>query len=263
MRYLKTILAGMAALMLVTLAAVQPVMAQDAAQDGAQDAAKNMRIVTTIELDPSQEKSWNKAWEDIVEMAGASGYPYEELVLQSRNTRWILTSIENYADIDAMLAARNAVYNANESRFKKALAKFDAATMTSHSFVTKFDPELSYIPEGSSPKPYAKIETYSYRAGKDDEMKAVLGDFKTLATELGKETAWYVYWNKIGSPGSSVTIVSTAANALEMAQNDAADDAKYGSREKDVEKIMDRFLAISLSPETETARVNPDWGMNP
>ena len=254
MKNLKTIMAGISALMLLMLGAVQPAMAQD--------DAKHMRMVSIIDLDPSQEKHWNAAWESIVAMAAESEYPYSEFVGSHRNQRFIITSLSNFADVDGMIAARNAVAEAQGDKFQEAIAAMDAAEITSQSFFSRHDPELSYYPEGDAPEAYAEIETYYYRAGKTDEMKAVIADFKALAAEVEAPNGFGVFWNNIGSEGSSVTIVSTGENAIDLAQESDVNNKLMGTQEEKMGEIFGRFLAISLSSETQHMTYKPEWSIN-
>jgi hypothetical protein len=254
---MKTILktaAACAALTMASLSVAQPAFAQN--------AEKNMRYIEVITVDPSKGMEWNKGWMGLNELVEGGDYPYTEVVLTHRNKRWILTPIENYAEIDAVISTRIKFAEKHGEKFDKAYGKMLGAEMDSHSFIARFDPELSYLPEGDSPESYSKVETYHYRASGGDEMKSILTDFKAIAEDVGSPNGYGVYWNGLGTNGHSVTIVSTGENELDLAQEDAADDKLMEGRKEDMDKLFARFVQVAQNSTTEFATLKPEMSMN-
>lgn len=228
----------------------------------AQDAEKNMRFIEVITVDPSKGMEWNEGWMGLNKMVAEGDYPFTEVVLSHRNKRWILTPIENFAEMDAVIAARNVFAEKNGKKFEKAFGKMQGAEMDSHSFMARFDPELSYLPDGDSRENYSKVETYYYRATGGEEMKSLLSDMKDLVKSAGSPNGYGVYWNGLGTNGNSVTIVSTGENALDLAQEDMSDDKLMEAQKEEMDKLFDRFFKIALNSTTEFATLKPEMSMN-
>lgn len=208
MKNIKKSAVGVAALLVIAAGAVQPAMAQD---------AKNMRMIERITVDPSKGMEWNEGWMGLNEMAEEGDYPYTEIVLTHRNNRWILTPIANFAELDDVMTTRDNFAKKHGDKFEDVFAKMQGAETDSHTFISRFDPELSYTPEGDALESYSQIETYWYRPGSGGEMSSIISNFKSIAKESGSPNGFDVYWNGLGQNGSSVTIVSTGENALDLA----------------------------------------------
>lgn len=254
MKFVKMTLASMAALLLSMVGMVQIASAQD--------DATNMRMISAFELVPAKAEKWNKGWAEIIKLADEHDYPYVEFVTSHQNMRWVITPISNYGDIDKVNAARGAVFKADEKAFADAIAKMDKATMNSQTFITRLDPDLSYAPEGAASGAYLKVDTYNFRHGKAKDVKEVLAGYKALATELNIEHGYQVFWNAIGSPGESVTIVSTSADALSMAKQTAAVDALLQTKPEKFKELFGGFVANLVSSEEQAMTFQPDWSMN-
>lgn len=227
----------------------------------AQDDEYTMSMISLFEIDPSKEKQFEEAWTTIRETAMANGYEYTDYVGGRRNERWIVTPLRNFADVDALFAARDAVSEAGGSKFEKALANFIGAMTNSHSFFVRDDDELSYWPEGYEPGPFMEIDTVYYRYGARDEMRAVLADYKALMEEKESPYGYQVSWDWIGAEGNSFTIVTYAENELALAEAKAAQDAMLEGDEE-AEALFERFLKVVTGSDTMHSVFNPDASIN-
>jgi hypothetical protein len=235
----------------VALAAL-PAVAQD---------EKSMSMISVMQLDPTKAEQFDHAWEDIREIAMENGYPYAELAGGWRNERWILTPLQNYAEVDAVFAAREAVSDAGGKKYKKAIANFLEAMVDSITFFTESDPELSYAPDGAPQGNFMEIDTFHFRYGTDDKMKSILADYKALMAEKAVPYGYQVSWDGIGSQGNSVTIVTYAQDAVAMAEANAAIEAMLDG-DDDAEAIFERYTNIATGSETIHSKFNPDASMN-
>ncbi|MEM9619886.1 MAG: hypothetical protein AAF936_18175 [Pseudomonadota bacterium] len=226
------------------------------AQDG-----PSMSMVTLLEVTPAKEQQFDSAWMTIKEIATENDYPYTEFVGGMRNERWIATPINSYADVDAVFAAREAVTEAGGKKYKKAIASFQDALMTSHTFFTQRDADLSYSPEGSEPGPFMEIDSFQYQYGADEEMESILADYKALMESKQSPYAYEVNWDGLGVEGNSITIISFAENAVAMAQANAAINEMLEGDEA-AEALFARFLAISGGSETMHSVFNPEATIN-
>ena len=241
--------------MLATIAVPQAL-----AHDEDSSAGKNMRMISVIKLKPTMEKDWANAWATMREIAEDNDYPHTEFVMSHRNTRWIITPIANFSEVDEVFKNRQAL--GKSARFEKAYGTFTKSMMNSSAFFTRHDPELSYNPEGHVMQAYFEIDSYQFKPEAEDKMRSVIADYKTFNEKHESPYGYDVYWNSVGSPGASVTVVSTAKNALEMAKNDAAGDEMMAKNEKEAGAIFARFLEIAMGSQTEYATFKPDMSMN-
>lgn len=227
----------------------------------AQDNAHTMNMVSLFDLDPAKEKQFDEAWSAIRDIALENGYEYTEFVGGYRNQRWIVTPLKNYADVDALMAARDAVGEAGGKKFDKALAKFYGAMTNSHAFFTHDDNELSYWPNGAPSGTFMEIDSYDFDYGATDEMRAILADWKALMEEKESPYGYQVSWDGIGAPGNSVTIITYADNAVAMAEANAAVNAMIEG-DKKAEALFARFLEINTGSETAYGHFNAEASMN-
>jgi len=226
----------------------------------ADDGAKNMRMISVIDVNPAMAKEWGEAWTAVREIAIEKGYPHELHVATHRNRRWFINSIENFAGVDAIFASREEVNEKGGKKFEKALAKLQGAELSARTFFSRYDPELSYSPEGAAGGTSLEIDTFSYRIGKGAEMKALLEDYKQLVESKGIAYGYQVFWNGIGTEGNSVTFVSNGESQLALAQANADFNATFEGDE-DLAAIFESFLQISLSSETEHATIKPEMSI--
>ncbi|NOX84174.1 MAG: hypothetical protein GXP06_14550 [Alphaproteobacteria bacterium] len=231
---------------------VLPAVAQD---------EKSMSMISVMQLDPSKAKQFDDAWGNIREIAMENGYPYAELAGGWRNERWILTPIKNYAEVDAVFAAREAVSDAGGKKYKKAIANFVGAMVDSITFFTVGDPELSYTPDGAPQGNFMEIDTFRFRYGAEDEMKSILVDYKALMEGKAVPYGYQVSWDGIGSQGNSVTIVTYAQNAVAMAEANAAIEAMLDG-DDEADAIFERYTNIATGSETIHSLFDPDASMN-
>jgi len=248
MTFFKNVIAGVAASLMMIPAAI------------AQDEGGGMSMISLIEVDPSKSDQYDDAWKTIRHIAMHNEYPYMEIVGGYRNQRWIVTPVKNFADVDAVFAARNAVSDAGGKKFEKALEKFTSAQTSSHTFFTTEDKELSYAPEGAAQGNYMEIDTIYYRYGARDKMRKALADYKALMEEKNSPYGYGVSWDGIGSIGNSVTIISMAENAVAHAEADTAINAMLEG-DATWEGILADFLAINTGSETVRTSFNPEASM--
>lgn len=221
-----------------------------------------MSMVSLFEIDPAKTEQFDEAWSVIQKAAEESDYPYSDYVGGWRNQRWIATPLKNYADVDALMAARQSVMDAGGRKLKRALADFYDAMTNSHAFMTKDDHELSYTPDGAASGPFMEIDTFYYRYGQDDEMREILAAYKALSETKGVPYQYHVNWDTLGAQGNSVTLISYAENAVAMAEQNAAIRAMM-DEDSDYKALFARFTAISTGSETMHTMYNPEASINP
>lgn len=227
----------------------------------ADDHEASMSMISLFETDPAKTEQFDDAWKVIQKAAHKHGYSYSDFVGGSRNERWIVTPLKNYADVDAVMAARQSVMEAGGRKVEKALESFYDAITNSHTFFTKDDPELSYWPDSNAPGPYMEIDTFHYRYGAQDEMRDLLADYKALSESKNVPYGYQVSWDTLGAEGNSVTLVSYAANPVAMAEQNAAINEMMDDDEA-FQAIFERFLAINTGSETMHTWFNPDASIN-
>lgn len=247
-----SLLKSIVAVIVAASFAVTSVFAQD---------EPTMSVVSLFEVTPSKEKQFDDAWMAIKEIAVENDYPYTEFVGGYRNERWIVTPIKNFADLDAVFEARNAISEAGGKKFDKAIAKFNDALMNSHTFFTKPDNELSYYPDGAPTGSFMEIDTFYYQYGKDKEMKEILAAYKALMEQKESPYAYQVNWDLIGSQGNSITIISYAESPVAMAETNAAMNAMLEG-DDEASDLFARFLAISTGSNTMHSNFNMDATIN-
>ncbi|NNC38030.1 MAG: hypothetical protein EX271_07115 [Acidimicrobiales bacterium] len=254
MKKLKPIASIWAVLFLALASLAQPAFAGD--------GAKAKYLVEMIEVNPATGSEWNDGWENLNSLAEEGDYPFRETVLVGQGKRWIVTKVDDYAGLDKLMMARDKYAKKHGKKFDRAIAKMDGATSNSDSFISALDDELSYRPEGQTRGAYTKIETHYFRAGSHEKMAKVGADFKALAASLDSPTGWDVWWNGVGSPGSSVTLISWADSPLAMAQADANDQKLFATKQKEVDAIVKDFTDILVRTTTEYAMFKPEMSMN-
>lgn len=228
----------------------------------ADDHEPSMSMVSLFEIDPAKTDQFDEAWKVIQKTAQESDYAYTDFVGGSRNERWIATPLKNFADVDAVMAARKSVMDAGGRKVEKALEAFYGAMTDSHTFFTRDDDELSYQPEGAEGGPFMEIETFYYRYGADDEMRDILSDYKALVASKNVPYGYQVSWDTIGAQGNSVTMISYAENAVALAEQNAAINAMLEG-DSAFEDLFARFLAINTGSDTMHTRYNPGASINP
>lgn len=227
----------------------------------AQDDEHAMSMISLFELDPSKGKQFDDAWMTIRDLAMSNGYEYTEYVGGWRNQRWIVTPLKNFADVDAVFAARDAVEEAGGKKFEKAIDNFVGAMTNSHTFFARDDSELSYWPEGYEPGPFMEIETFHYRYGTQDEMRAILAEYKALMEQKESPYGYQVSWDWIGAEGNSITFISYAEDAVALAEANAAIH-EMTKDDETFQALFDRFLKISTGSNTMYGVFNPEASIN-
>ena len=223
--------------------------------------APTMSMVSLMEVDPAQEEAFDDAWMTIKETAEANDYPYTEFVGGSRNMRWIVTPIENFAAVDAVFAARDAVEEAGGRKMEKALDTFAGALTNSHTFFVRYADDLSYQTDQDAGGPYMEIDTFYYRYGKQDEIKALFADYKALMEELNAPYSYNVSWDSLGTEGNSLTVITYAEDKVAMAERDAAMEALLKDNKK-AEALFARFRELATGSESMTGRMNMEASIN-
>ncbi|WP_411817119.1 hypothetical protein [Hyphococcus sp. DH-69] len=222
---------------------------------------RKMNMVSLFEIDPSKEEQFKEAWKVIRDTAIANDYAYTDYVGSWRNMHWMVTPLKNFADVDALWAARNAVEEKGGRKFERAMDDFLGAMTNSHTFFTIDDADLSYWPEGAEAGSYMEIDTFYYDYGKKDEMRELLADYKALMAEKDLPYPYQVSWDSLGTEGNSVTIISYAEDAVALAQSDAA-IAEAMEGDEMAESIFERYLSIATRSKTMRGKYHADISIN-
>lgn len=223
---------------------------------------RKMSMITTFEIAPEKTAQFKSAWETIRDTAEANDYPYTDMVGSWRNTHWMVTPLKNFADVDSLMAARDAVEKAGGKAFTKAVDNFVGSMTNSHTFFVMNDSELSYWPEGAEAGPFMEIDTFHFEYGAKDEMRAILSEYKALMAEMESPYPYQVSWDSIGTEGNSVTIVSYSEDAVTLAQANAAMSEMMDGNKKS-EALFDRYQKISTGTETMYGKYNAEASINP
>ena len=245
-------LAGMVAM----FAAGVTVNAEDAA------APPSLSMISEIHVDPAQEEQFDAAWKTIRDTAAENDYPYPTYAMKSRNKRWLITPMSNFADVDAVMAARKAVSDAGGKNFSKAEKTFNSAMMSVHTFFTRRDVDLSYRMDTMEGKSYIEVDTFYYKPGTKAEVKSLLAEYKEVMVEVDSPHGYEINWDGPGTKGPSFTIVTAVESPLALAERDAAMNKIFESNDK-MASIFERFLKVGAGSETMTAWFDAEASMLP
>lgn len=239
MKYFNTIIMSAVSAATLTFAAA-PAAAQD--QPG-------YFLIEQNETHPTKSEDYMKAWKTIVGHAKDQDYKFTTFVSRSGPRVSIATPLSSYADIDAMGAERDRVYEASGKSFEKAIESLNAATYSEKTFMVKHMPEISNPPSDADMETITmyEVSTIQIKPGKSSEFKEVLGKYKKglEKADLLGVAKYNVYSGGVGTNGAYY-FQSFANSAVDMAERNAKTDAMFADDEA-MQDLFGEFLAINSS----------------
>jgi len=169
-----------------------------------------LRLNTVLTLDASRMSDFDQSWAVLQRWASANTFPFYTPHSQIGNTRLLTTIIAAHGDIDTIQSFIARAMADPDADVKQAVGTILSSVESHRSYVTRYDPALSYSPPGSYVGGYHEVTTCTYAADKKPAVEQVLKDIKSLWARSKQKSAFHISWLGLGARGSGVEIRRSA-----------------------------------------------------
>ena len=110
----------------------------------------------------------------------------------------------------------------NSDRFNLIWDELNETLESYRFYVIKYDPDMSYVPDGSlwlEEAPYRKWNYFYFKPGSEEEVDQILAAWKNLYEQKGIDNGFRIFRGAIGIEQPSVIFTSWAKSPLEHHQN--------------------------------------------
>lgn len=194
-----------------------------------------MSFVEWTSVDPAHEEAYQEAWKEIRDMAVEMGYRFPTQMAQFRNQYYWITPISSYADLDAMFANRQKVYDEGGENFANAVNTLNNFTLDRQTWVSHYNSELSYLPTGAVPSEdwgHMDINIYEVKYGHGEDAEKLMRDIKALYSDLDIRSRYNVFESGIGERSNTLVVISYFKDPLDAAAAREATQAKLSASER-------------------------------
>ena len=218
-------------------------------------------LVQQSNLHPTKSEDFKDAWKTVLKHAKKHEYKYTTYVSKSGPRVSMATEMSSYADIDAVMADRNRVYEAGGREFEQAIKGLDAATHSESSFVVKHLPKISNPPSGEEMQSISMFELseINVEPGSSEKFMKIMGKYKAGLEKAGlaESSKYNIYAGGVGAR-ASYYFQSFADDKLDMAQQDAKVDSMF----KDSKAMQDLFADFQSIERPGSYSNSSDWNMS-
>lgn len=219
------------------------------------------------EVIPYKAEQYEAALKDFVKM-------FSDAKVESRSYNVVqgdyftYTSVIPVTDFDGLAKyfgmTPDVIKKIGEDKFDAQMKKFDGCYNTHRNYLMTLRNDLSYKPEYAlNPDDGINFRHFDYLyvvPGKEDEMAALLKEWKALYESKKIEEGYRVYIGSIGTEFGMVLFVQPAKSRTDWAILSDKQDEIFG---KDYQKLWEKTVAITQKFEHKNAMMRPDLSYRP
>lgn len=163
--------------------------------------------------------------------------------------------IDDMASLDNAYWAESAK-KLGDATLKNLFKDMNQYVESTQLLIYNMEAELSYMNPNTpyNGSDYRETTYYQFKAGSAEEVEELAKGYKKLYTDNALSGSFQVYRNLFGNQDEWV-VLDFAKSAKEMAENNAANNKKLGTKGQELQKKM---LSLLVSTNVVTGRFRPD-----
>jgi hypothetical protein len=172
-------------------------------------------------------------------------YPIDTYWTGDNHVLWRIP-IENFAEIDKMMAVSNKILEEHPEEYKAILDAFKGTYETSRMCVYALDYEYSMIAEEegeSEEENFIFFDIYYFKPGYEAEINAIFEESKAYMADKKVLQSWYAYWGWMGTDGPVMLSAATAKNARAFYEENAKAWEAWGEEGGKIKQKMMKYVS--------------------
>ena len=214
-----------------------------------QEEAKRYQMFMVIDelVHPSMKTEYYEAGKKWIAFMKEHEYPYPiDTYWTGDNHVYWRIPIENYAEIDKMMAMGNKILQDFPEEYQAILNAFKGTYENSRMCVYALDYEYSMIAEEeegeSGEKNFVFFDIAYYKPGYEAELNAIWEEAKAYMADKKILQSWYAYWGWMGTDGPVMVSTATAKNAREFYEENAKAWEVFGEEGGKIKRKMTKYV---------------------
>ena len=172
-------------------------------------------------------------------------YPIDTYWTGDNHVLWRIP-IENFAEIDKMMAMSNKLLEEYPEEYKAILNAFKGTYETSRMSVYALDYEYSMIAEeeeGDSGENFVFYDIYYFKPGYEAEINKIFEESKAYMADKKIIQSWYAYWGWMGTDGPVMVSAAIAKNPIEFYEENAKAWEALGKEAGKIKQKMMKYVS--------------------
>ncbi len=190
-------------------------------------------------------------------------YPINTYWTGDNHVYWSIP-IQNYAEIDKMMAMSGKILEEFPEEYKAILEAFKGTYENSRMSVYALDFEYSMIAEEeegeSGEENFVFFDFYYFKPGYDAEIEKIFEESKAYMADKEILQSWYAYWGWMGTDGPVMVSTATAKNVREFYEENAKAWEALG---KEAGEIKQKMMKYVTKQEQKMAWVQKELSYTP
>lgn len=194
----------------------------------AQEEAKRYQMFMVIDeaVHPSMKAQYYEAGKKWIAFMKKHefAYPISTYWTGDNHVYWSIP-IENYAEIDKMMAMSNKILEQFPEEYTAILNAFKGTYETTRMCVYALDYENSMIAEEetmeSGEDNFVFYDIYYFKPGYDAELNKIWKEFKAYMADKKVIQSWYAYWGWMGTDNPVMVSAASAKTPIEFFEENA------------------------------------------
>ena len=171
-------------------------------------------------------------------------YPISTYWTGDNHVYWRIP-IQNYAEIDKMMAMSNKILEEFPEEYKAIMDAFKGTYENSRMCVYALDYEYSMIAEEEGEpeeENFVFFDIYYLKPGYDAEIQKIFEESKAYMADKEVIQSWYAYWGWMGTDGPVMVSAATAKNARDFYEENAKAWKALGEEAVKIKRKMMKYV---------------------
>ncbi len=190
-------------------------------------------------------------------------YPINTYWTGDNHVYWSIP-LQNYAEIDKMMATSNKLLEEFPEEFKAVMDAFKGTYETSRMCVYALDMENSMIAEEGESEPeennFVFFDIYYFEPGYDDEINKLWDEWRAFLADKEIVQTWAFYWGMMGTDNPMIVMAATAKTAVEFEQENVKMWKALG---KEANTYVEKMMKYVRKQEQKTAKFQKELSYAP
>jgi hypothetical protein len=196
---------------------------------------------------PSMAPKYLEASKKYIAFLKDHQYPYTINTYWTNDNHALWTiPIENYAEIDKIMAQTNKLMQESADAYKAVMDSIKGTYESTRLCVYALDLKYSMIAEEemieSDEDNFIFFDTYYFEAGEEAEVNKILDEWKALVADIKIVQNWEFYWGMMGTDNPVLVTAASAKDPVEFWQENAKQWEAMGEGAGKIKQKMMKYV---------------------
>jgi hypothetical protein len=214
-----------------------------------QEPEKRYQMILVVDevVKPSMKAEYHEAGKKWIAFLKKHEFPYSvgTFWMRDNHVYWGIP-IQNYGEIDTMMAATNEIIEEFPDEYKAVMEAFKGTYDTSRTCVYTLDYKYSMLAKGeegeSEEENFIYFDIYYFEPGTEFEINKLWDEWAAFIADKEIFQNWAFYWGTMGTDNPMILMAATAKDQREFSEENAKMWSAYGEPASKMRQQMMKFV---------------------